>query len=232
MVRVPILPAIAAGLLLLGAGPALAQNWQAEPRYGTLNLSAGFDSDPRTVSVVAGGANPAGHLGSSCAGNIDNSRPDVDLNYTAGSFALSIYVESSADTTLVVYDPNGRWLCNDDFSGQSSLNPGLVLSSPPSGNYNIWIGSFGRESYPQATLHISELGTPWSGGGSSSGSSGGGSGSIEWGDNTSQWANDGECDDPRFAGPGMAQTLLDVDRFHDANDCRSLYERGQIYLRQ
>jgi len=228
MFRAPTLSALAAGLLLFGAGSALAQNWQAEPRYGTLNLSAGFDSDPRTVSVVAGGTNPAGHLGSGCAGNIDNSRPDVDLNYTAGSFALSIYVQSSADTTLVVYDPNGRWLCNDDFSQQSNLNPALVLSNPPSGNYNIWVGSFGRESYPQATLHISELGTPWG----VTGGGGGASGGIEWGDNTSQWANDGECDDPRFAGPGMAQTLLDVDRFHDANDCRSLYERGLIYLRQ
>lgn len=58
-----------------------------------------------------------------------------------------------------------------------------------------------------------------------------GSGGIEWGDNTSRWANDGECDDPRFAGPNIAKTLLDEDRFHDANDCRAAYQAGQLYLR-
>ncbi len=54
---------------------------------------------------------------------------------------------------------------------------------------------------------------------------------IEWGDNTSEWANDGECDDPRFAGPGAAETLLDEDRYHDGNDCRRLYQEGRLYLR-
>ena len=32
----------------------------------------------------------------------------------------------------------------------------------------------------------------------------------DFGDNTSQWANDGECDDPRFEGEGAAETLLDA----------------------
>ena len=54
---------------------------------------------------------------------------------------------------------------------------------------------------------------------------------INFGDNTSAWANDSECDDPRFSGAGMASTLLDEDRLHDANDCRSLYEAGRIQLR-
>ncbi len=60
-----------------------------------------------------------------------------------------------------------------------------------------------------------------------SGNSGGGLG-IDFGNNTSDWANDGECDDPRFSGPGSATTLLDVDRGRDANDCRSLFQQGQV----
>ncbi len=51
---------------------------------------------------------------------------------------------------------------------------------------------------------------------------------INFGDNTSQWANDSECDDPRFTGNGMASILLDEDIAHDANDCRVLLESGQI----
>ena len=53
---------------------------------------------------------------------------------------------------------------------------------------------------------------------------------IEFGNNSSEWANDGECDDPRFAGPGMADILLDEDIGRDANDCRYLLNKGNIYL--
>jgi hypothetical protein len=54
---------------------------------------------------------------------------------------------------------------------------------------------------------------------------------IDYGDDRSEWARDGECDDPRFVGDGMAETLLDVDAYHDATDCRTLVEAGRIALR-
>ena len=63
-----------------------------------------------------------------------------------------------------------------------------------------------------------------------SGGSGNG-GNVDFGNNTSDWANDGECDDPRFDGQGMASVLLDEDLGRDANDCRSLYNSGMIRLR-
>lgn len=54
---------------------------------------------------------------------------------------------------------------------------------------------------------------------------------IDFGTDSSQWSNDGECDDPRFRGPGMTTTtLLDADIRADATDCRSAYEAGQITL--
>ncbi|MCI5106038.1 MAG: caspase family protein, partial [Pseudomonadales bacterium] len=56
------------------------------------------------------------------------------------------------------------------------------------------------------------------------------SGLIDFGDNSSNWANDGECDDPRFEGDGMANVTLAEDTRRDANDCRSLFERGSIRL--
>jgi len=55
---------------------------------------------------------------------------------------------------------------------------------------------------------------------------------VEFGNDRSEWANDGECDDPRFAGGGMADVLLDDDLYADATDCRSLYESGRISLRE
>lgn len=55
---------------------------------------------------------------------------------------------------------------------------------------------------------------------------------IDFGDDTSTWANDGECDDPRFQGSGAAATLLEDDRYHDATDCRDLFNLGRITLRE
>ena len=53
---------------------------------------------------------------------------------------------------------------------------------------------------------------------------------IDFGDDTSEWANDGECDDPRFSGSGMATTLEDADIARDATDCRAAFEAGEITL--
>lgn len=57
-------------------------------------------------------------------------------------------------------------------------------------------------------------------------------GAIDFGDDASEYARDGECDDPRFTGPGTAWawTLLIDDRGHDAADCRRLYEAGEARL--
>jgi hypothetical protein len=54
----------------------------------------------------------------------------------------------------------------------------------------------------------------------------------DFGDDGSQWANDGECDDKRFEGSGMTSTLLlDSDIMHDATDCRIAYEQGRLTFR-
>ncbi len=53
---------------------------------------------------------------------------------------------------------------------------------------------------------------------------------VDFGDDTSRWARDRECDDPRFEGSHVGGTLLEEDRGHDASDCRQLYEAGLIRL--
>ena len=54
---------------------------------------------------------------------------------------------------------------------------------------------------------------------------------VDFGDDASRWSNDGECDDPRFQGPGMTATpLLEEDIMHDATDCREAFERGELEL--
>jgi hypothetical protein len=149
------------GLLAVGAalavmmGPVVAQNYNLRPSFGTVNLSANFYPDPFVIRVTAGGSIPAERLGGAeCVGTIAEA-PDVRLNYRAGQ-GLPLYISATArsDITLVVNMPNGRWACNDDFIG---TDPGIVFGNPMSGQYDIWIGHYGRGAGVPAQLRISEI---------------------------------------------------------------------------
>ncbi len=55
---------------------------------------------------------------------------------------------------------------------------------------------------------------------------------FSFGTDNGEYANDGECDDPRFEGPGMTPTvLLSDDLLNDASDCRAAFKAGTIKLR-
>lgn len=54
---------------------------------------------------------------------------------------------------------------------------------------------------------------------------------IDFGADTSEWMNDGLCDDYRFEGPGADFVLLRDDTGRDATDCARLCARGDIALR-
>lgn len=53
---------------------------------------------------------------------------------------------------------------------------------------------------------------------------------IDFGDNSSTWANDDQCDDPRFEGPGAALIRSPVDEMRDAADCQAAFEAGEVTL--
>ncbi len=50
-----IAAAFAAAAVVLSAGAAAAQNWQAQATYGHIQLAAGFTPDPYNVNLTAGG---------------------------------------------------------------------------------------------------------------------------------------------------------------------------------
>lgn len=52
----------------------------------------------------------------------------------------------------------------------------------------------------------------------------------DFGDDSGEWANDGECDDPRFVGEGVAAITVEADRMADATDCRAAWEAGTARL--
>jgi hypothetical protein len=147
---------LAAAAVLAGVqSPALAQDVSADPNFGTVNLRSGFTPDPRVVSVQSGGDIDAETIDPSCRGFISNA-PDVRLYYDAGSLPLIISVASSADTTLVINGPDGRWYCDDD-GGVYGLNPMVRFDDPGSGRYEIWVGTYGSTANEGALLHISEI---------------------------------------------------------------------------
>lgn len=145
-----------AGLATSSATAQSRPNWRATPVFGTFNLEAGFSPDPATREIAAGGDDRFSQGG--CSGYINNAAPDLDLNYSAGTLPLTLSAASSTDVMLVVYTPDGRWLCDDDSAGE--LNASITLRSPKSGNYNIWIGTASATSErPAAIFGVSEVGT-------------------------------------------------------------------------
>ena len=149
--------ALVASIIALGAVPAVAQNINGQPIYGTVTLDSGFTPDPHVIGLTSGGGRDASHLGGGCRGFVANN-PDVRLHYDAGSLPLIISVASDSDTTLVINGPDGEWYCDDD-SGENGLNPSVRFDRPRAGRYEIWIGSYSAGQNASARLHISELGS-------------------------------------------------------------------------
>lgn len=146
--------------LLFAAGTtASAQAPGTKPAMGAIILEAGFDEDPRTITVFSGGSINASEKIPGCSGYISEP-PDVRLTYTAdpspAAMPLFIHALSEGDTTLVVKAPDGNWYCNDD--GVNAVNPMVVFGPAMSGSYEIWLGSFEPDRNYEVVLAFSELG--------------------------------------------------------------------------
>lgn len=151
-----LLFAAAAVASFMVAGAAAAQNYDADPNYGELTLSAGFTPDPALLSLLAGGNIDASSKYQGCSGFISEA-PDMRLFWDGsgkGAPNLKISALSNADTTLVVNGPDGRWYCDDD--GGEDANP-LVELSPRAGRYEIWVGTYSEGETKRAVLSISEV---------------------------------------------------------------------------
>ncbi|MGV8840454.1 MAG: hypothetical protein ACWA6X_09140 [Bauldia sp.] len=137
------------GPVTTGPNPNLPAN------YGELNLTVGFP--PAVQQLAAGGTVSAFDIPSGeCRGYIAEA-PDLAVNFTniAGLLPLTFAVESQADTTLVIMDPAGNYICNDDTNG---ANPVVEVTAPQAGRYLVWVGTYSQDpTYPAATLTISTV---------------------------------------------------------------------------
>ncbi len=132
-----------------------ALDFTATPNYGTMELVSGYEPDPFSKDLTAGGTIDVSYLGDVCNGYATKA-PDFELTYTSGNQSLlRFYFVGSGDATLVVNDPLADWHCGDDSFG--TINPTVDFASPGSGTYDIWIGSYASGSFPTGTLYITEL---------------------------------------------------------------------------
>jgi hypothetical protein len=134
--------------------PADAPDFTLTPAYGVIDLVSGFQPDPHSVAISAGGPYNAYQI-PECVGFIATA-PDYRVNFTAGDAGLPLVfmVQSEADTTLVINDAQGNWVCNDDTDG---LNPVVRFDTPASGQYDVWVGTYSEGELQASTLNVSEL---------------------------------------------------------------------------
>jgi serine protease Do len=141
-------------------------------RFGEYSVSSANVASRYTHSFLAGGSNDVSYLGDGCVGHAA-SQPDFLLTVTEplGPLSLQYTAEGTGDdAVMVVRDPEGRWLCNDD-AGSETLDPALQLDQAAPGDYRIWVGS-----YQSGALFNGELGI----GPVSSGSASGAVAGLEW----------------------------------------------------
>jgi len=134
-------------------------DYKQDPHFGSVQLAAGFSNDPYTTDILAGGDNRIHRLGPECIGYAATA-PDFKLDWSGSAELLFIYFmadEINDDTTLIVRDPSGNWLCNDDAYGNiNSLNPRVDITNPAAGVYHIWVGTYSESDLINGKLHISE----------------------------------------------------------------------------
>ncbi len=128
-----------------------------EPSFGSVDLTANFLPDPYTIDLTSGGIVDVAALGldSECTGYAA-SAPDVRLNMVDDADVLRVFFVAAdeADSTLIINDPYGNWLCNDDFDGWDPL---VEIENATSGQYDIWVGSRSVEDSSMGTLYITEM---------------------------------------------------------------------------
>ncbi len=125
--------------------------------FEDITITPNFTPDPATIRGISGGEFSANQITGRqetstgpCQGFVDEE-PDHTMTLTDFFNYLSIQVESTHNTTLVIQGPGGRW-CNDNYQ---NMNPGIA-GQWLSGTYNIWVGSYDEGTYHPYIIEITE----------------------------------------------------------------------------
>ncbi len=102
--------------------------------------------------------------------------------------------------------------CNQKSeSGADAAKPQAAMAAPGTGGRNAASGAAASPAASPAA--VAAAAAP----------------GVDFGDDSSKFARDGECDDKRFSGEGMTNTpLLESDVGHDATDCRAAFNQKRL----
>lgn len=116
-------------------------------------MHAGFNPDPHVVHGTAEGEVRASSIRRKCKGFV-SKKPDYLLRSETAFFRLYVLARSEQDVSLVVRDPNGKVICNDDRKG--TRNP-RVQANIPIGTTELWVGVKAKGAKAPYSLGFSEV---------------------------------------------------------------------------
>ena len=121
------------------AGGTASADPATDTTFASVDLRAGFILDPYLLPVVGGGDAAASDVQKGCNGFVSTT-PDVVVNWSGEAAQLSFFVYSDADPVLVIQQPDGSFVCNDD-AGLRTIDPLVVIKNPAEGAYKIHVGT-------------------------------------------------------------------------------------------
>jgi hypothetical protein len=86
-----------------------------------------------------------------------NEKPDMVFNAPEGVKSLLVYFEGNSDSTLVVAQPDGTFLCNDDSLRGVNENPLVLIKTPQAGQYEVWVGRVSADADLTGKLTVTKL---------------------------------------------------------------------------
>jgi len=148
-------------------------NYDDPSNFGGGELTSGFEPDPWGFPLTAGGGTDPVDIatlglmddatGVACGQAYVTRKPDFHFEFAAGDYTLVrffVITDNDSDATLLINDPSGRWRCNDDHENPDwghERAPVVDFTSPETGRYDIWVGSYDQSAHNPATLYVTEL---------------------------------------------------------------------------
>ena len=131
-----------------------------EPSFGAVALNAGFPTDPYRLDMTSGGPVDVAYLDDSKCSGFASVAPSFRMQWSGTTTGLRMFFLASdgahdGDTTLLIKQPDGTWLCNDD-AADGAGDPLVVLANPAQGRYQVWVGSYRQGREINGTLYVTE----------------------------------------------------------------------------
>ncbi len=119
-----------------------------------VNLQAGYIMDPYLLPVIGKSEKAATDFQKGCNG-FTSAAPNVVVNWAGATDQLSFFIYGDADAVLVIQQPDGSFLCNDD-AGLNTTDPLVKIANPAPGSYKVFAGTAAKDAPALGFLAITQ----------------------------------------------------------------------------